>query len=89
MREDPFENCQVGTVGGIEEFLDIVKNRNDVIYVMKRFLFGKINMVVIDVEYSYSDRVEKHFNGAIAGSTLYTSTNGNLRVLYIVNVTKL
>lgn len=84
-----FMNCQVGTVAGIEEILDTFLPSKEVRRVLKELGIIRINMVTFDVGVNYSKNVEKHFDGAIAGSMPYTSTNGNRRVIYIVNLTKL
>lgn len=77
------QNCQVATLSGIEDVLDECDDK-EVLAIIRKLVFGRINIFVIDITRALVGRVEKIFGKNILTNTPYHSTNGNDRNMLMI-----
>lgn len=83
---DAFENCQVSTLSGVEDLLDVVDNK-DFLKAVKKICVGRTNIVAIDVARYWVEDILKMFGQNIIQNAPYHSTNGNDRNIIMIKTT--
>jgi hypothetical protein len=85
----PTMNCQLTTICSMENFLNFVKDDNDVIPILQAFYeLGKWQnkITLIDVKKTVWDRVDKIFEKYVFKKLPYDSTNGSAMCLYLLKL---
>lgn len=88
--QSPVSNCQHCSIGGFENLLNnsSVMIGRSLKEIQKVIEYDRNNFIV-EVSYRYSDQINKLFKNRIRSESKYISSNGKLRILYIISFTKI